>query len=355
VNDVAELKQYIRPHVRGQGISHPGRVLDAIHTDGDGPGSWTAEWCRVAESLERRGRHLEAARHYAMARFPYVDGSARQDAQDRCVAAFDQWLAGQPAIEAVPVDLPDGRMRCLASGLSATEPRPLLLLMGGIVSLKEQNAAALTNISRLGMAGVVAELPGVGENTAPYTADSASIISALLDALADLADVKNTYAIAMSFSGHLALRCALDDPRLRGVVTVGAPLREFFTDDAWRRTVPRLTVDTLAHLTGAPDGDVRGWAFTAQELAALDIPVHYASCRRDEIIPPGEQAALRDHVRQTHLIEYDDVHGAPNHVAETRLWGVAAVLRMRGALDAQGRLVDLLWRARRTGRRLLGR
>jgi len=47
----------------------------------------------------------------------------------------------------------------------------------------------------------------------------------------------------MSFSGHQALRCAMDDSRIKGVITVGAPIREFFTDTAWQKDLPKVMLD----------------------------------------------------------------------------------------------------------------
>src|SRR6185369_11819876 len=115
-----------------------------------------------------------------------------------------------------------------------------------------------------------------GENTLTYGPDSSRMLSALLDAVADRADVTHTYPIAMSFSGHLALRCAMTDARIRGIVTVGAPTSRFFTDAGWQRGLPRVTTDTLAHLAHTDPQDIPGglarWALTGDDLAALDIP-----------------------------------------------------------------------------------
>jgi esterase FrsA len=336
-NDLDELKHHVVVHARGQNMApgHYGPILAGIDNDEDGgPGSWVGAWSGAAEKLEREGRLLDASRHYAMARFPYVNGTARQEAHERCVAAFDRWRAGVPGIERLDLDLPDGRVRCWTSGLSTGERRPLLLIMGGIVTVKEQWAAMLARGDRLGMAGVVTELPGVGENTLLYDARSPRMLSAVLDAVEDRADVSRTYALAMSFSGHLALRCAADDPRVRGVVTTGAPINGFFTDGAWQRDVPRITTDTLAHLvvTKPADvyGEIRDWALSGELLEGLDIPLHYAASLRDEIIPPGETAFLRRHVRRLHLVENDDVHGSPAHAADVGLWTIRAVLGMAG-------------------------
>ncbi len=364
MTDVNELKQFAEVHLRRQKIPRYRELLDGIRSDGDGtPGSWVREWCRAAELLERRGRFLDASRHYAMARFPYVNGSARQEAQDRCIHTFDSWRRGGTGIERLDIAVPGGSVGCWASGLSGAGRRPLLLIMGGIVTVKEQWGMALTKARWLGMAGVVAEMPGVGENTLPYSAESWRMISGLLDALSDRANVAQTYAAALSFSGHMALRCAVDDSRIRGIVTVGAPVSEFFTDTAWQRRLPRITSDTLAHMTGAHmtgagsdavTGELDSLAITRQQLAALEIPVCYAASSRDEIIPASEVRHLKCHLRQLRLVEYDDVHASPRHVAETQLWSILSLFRMRGVRNPLSAAVNILWQAQRARRRLTG-
>lgn len=356
VNDVAQLKEYVAVHAKGQHLDGFETLLDRVRTDDErGDGSWVTEWCRAGTVLQLRGLELDAARHFAMARFPYVNGPGRQEALDRCVRSVERWAATQPDVERVDVELDGGRFRSWACGLSSTAPKPLVVVMGGIVTIKEQWAPMLTNLKRLGMAAIVTELPGTGENTLTYGPDSSRMLSALLDAVADRADVVHTYPIAMSFSGHLALRCALTDRRIRGVVTVGAPTSRFFTDADWQRGLPRITVDTLAHLTRTDPSDLpgslAGWALTGDELATLDIPVSYAASLRDEIIPADDWHLLRDRVRHLDLVELDDVHGSPDHVAETQLWTVRSLLRARKARGPASAAISLLLGLRRAKRR----
>jgi 2-oxoacid dehydrogenases acyltransferase (catalytic domain)/Esterase FrsA-like len=358
-NDVGELKQYAVVHARGQRIKGYQDLLDRIHSDDeDAPGSWAGEWTRAGEQLEWKGHDLEAARYYALARFPYVNGAARQEAADRGVSAIQRWQAGNGDIEPLEVALKDGLVRCWTSGLSRTSPKPLLIVMGGIVTVKEQWAPMLTAMRRLGMAGLVTEMPGIGENTLRYQPDSWQMLSGLLDAVADQADVTQTYATAMSFSGHMAMSCALNDDRIKGIITVGAPVSNFFTDAAWQRKLPRITVDALAHMTGvAPDqvaGGLSEWALSAEQLAELDIPVFYAASSRDEIIPASEIDLLRQHVRNLSLVTHDDVHGSPRYVAEVQLWSVASLLKARGVRNPQSALVGLLLNAQRLRNRSSG-
>ncbi|WP_033040485.1 alpha/beta hydrolase [Streptomyces monomycini] len=337
MNDVTELKQYVGAHALSQSLppEHFHKLLDRVRTDeGGAPGSWAGEWCRAGERLEQEGHLLEAVRHFNMARFPYVDGPARAEALERCVSVFDRWRKETGGIERLDVDTPEGRVGCWTSGLSDTGRKPLLIFMGGIVSIKEQWAPLLGRLSKLGFAGLVTEIPGVGENGLPYHKDSWRLLPRLLDAVQGSADVANTYCITLSFSGHLAMRAALEDDRIRGVMTVGAPVNDFFTDRAWQAQLPRITVDTLAHLTGVASADVgehlRDWALSDQELRSLPVPLAYAASARDEIIPAGDPGRLRRTVPDLRIVEYDDVHGAPSHLPEMQMWGFHSILRMKG-------------------------
>jgi esterase FrsA len=349
VNDVDELKRYADVHARGLEIAGYRSLLDRVGHDGTGPGSWVGEWTAAGDRLTASGRHVQAARHYLMARFPFVDGPARQEAYDKSLASFDRWREGR-GLERIEVDFDGHRLSCWAAGLAPD--RPVVLILGGFLTVKEQWAPALPIFARLGMAAVGLEMPGVGENQVPYTRSSHRFLSAVLDALAGRADVTRGYALAMSFSGHQALSCALEDPRIRGVVTVGAPISAFFTDEVWRKQLPAVTVDTLAHLTGGDLDAMSDWALTASALAGLEIPVGYVASLRDEVIPQADPQFLRTHVRNLSVLTHDDVHASPMHVEETRAWLTLSLLRMQGARDMRTLLLSAMWNTARARSRV---
>ncbi len=336
MNDLDELKRFVVAHAISQDLpaDHYAAVLDRIITDtADEPGSWPHEWIRAGREQEAAGQALAAAQYYNFGRFPFVDGPGRKRALDLCVAAFERWRASVPGVEAEAVEVDGLPVRILTTGLSADAPRPLLIMTGGIVSPKEQWGAVLPQLAATGLAGVVADLPGVGESPLRYHRESRRLFSAILDALSGRALVDETYLLALSFSGHAAIDAALHDPRIRGIVGNGPPVRAFFRDSAWQRGVPKVTTDTLAHLVGVPPEDVyehvRDWALTEDRLRALKIPLAVVTARRDEIVPPADAALLKAAVPQLELLEHYDVHGAPAHLAETRAWSLLAVQRMR--------------------------
>lgn len=347
-NDVAELKGFGLAHAHAQNISPKAywQVCERITDDA----AWVAEWTAEAERLAAAGSLIAAAGRYNLARFPFPDSAARREAAARCVAACDQWAASE-RLTPLEVDFADGRVRGWTIGLSDGPARPLLIVLGGIVTAKEQWVPLLLQLDRLGLAGVVTEMPGVGENTVTYTHDSALMLSAILDAIGPRADT--AYAMALSFSGHLALRAAARDHRIKGIVTVGAPVRDFFSL-AWLAALPVTTAATLEHLTGGPAEKLSapGWALSDDELAAVTGPVYYVSSRRDEVIPATEAECLTA-LPGLRLLSYDEEHAAPRYAAETRAWVLLSVLRMTGTRPALRLALTVAWSALRQRRRLL--
>ncbi|GAA3431811.1 hypothetical protein [Kutzneria kofuensis] len=357
MNDIAELKRFAVVHARAQNIPDYRDLLDRITTDdGDGPGSWAGEWTRAGRALEDRGELLAACRRYAMARFPYVDGPARQNALDRCVGAFDLWRSDLGHVQRLDVPHRGG-------------PRPVL----GQRPVDRQAAATAADHRRhRHRQGAVGAGAGAGppaghgrhrhrdarrrrEHRRLRRVELADVRlragrggrpGARRPDLRDRAELQRHDDVAPRGGG----------PPDQGVVTAGAPVSTFFTDHDWHRTLPRVTLDTLAHLVDAPAEvaveKMRGHALTAEQLASLDIPVHCIVSRRDEIIPDGDIQHLRDNLRHLRTVENDDVHGSPNHVTESRLWTAASVLRMRGGRSVQRFVIEALLRVVRSrGRR----
>jgi esterase FrsA len=352
---LSELKELVQLHARAQGI--PGKrcaqILDLIQCDGGAnDDAWVNVWSRAAFECEANGDDPGACRYYNLARFPYVNGPDRAAALAKCVVAFERW-ASTRKIQRVEFSIGTSRVRAWVK-TSFPKSTGLLLVFGGIVSIKEQWGELLNNADRLGMTVAITEMPGVGENTLPYNSNSWEMLPKLLEELGESSGAKFTYVTAMSFGGHLAIRAALHDMRIKGIVTVGAPISDFFTRaDLWPN-LPETTIRTLAHIARVKREDlqrhVASFALTDDELLRLKIPVYYVASRRDEIIPRSESLRLSIHVARARIVEFDDVHGAPRHLTEYKIGIVRALLDMQGrarlrraALGA----VQMLFTARR--------
>ncbi len=363
MNHLEELKEFARLHAKGQGMKSKRleRVLAGIRNDTPGAAdSWARVWSVEAGRLAERGKLVEAARDYALARFPHHGDPDRIAAQRGVVGSFDTWRRKKArVIEKLELRHEQGTFSAWAAGLDAAQPKPLLIVMGGIVSVKEQWAQLLPRFAKLGFATVVAEMPGVGENTLPYGPDSWKLLGFLLDQLRGRALEGDVSLLTLSFSGHMALRAAGRDERIGRILTVGAPVSNFFTDERWWPQVPQITKDTLIALTRQPgqaalvEAFRHGWALTPEELRAVKVPVRYVVSARDEIIPGSERMLLGEHLPDVGFIEFDDVHGSPAHLGELRLWLLLNLLRTNGVEDRRTKALELLLglRAGKAGRR----
>jgi esterase FrsA len=336
MNYLDELKAFCRLHIRSQkGAAALEGVLARIESEHrEGPGGWAFEWSAQAAKYERVGRSLDAIQCYNFARFPFVNSPARAGAHAACVRHFFRWARSRDP-EVARVDIAVAHQQVPIYTLAGGRSRPLLLAMGGIVSIKEQWHRLLFGAKRLGFSAAIAEFPGVGENPLPFTAECHGFIGAVLDSLHDVADTSRTYIVGLSFGGYLAIKQALRDSRIRGVTTVGAPLARFFTDADWWKQIPETTKKTLSHVCRVPQtqlfGYLNGFALDAAELKRLSIPVNYIFSLRDEIVPLSEKQILVDNIRLLNLKVYDDVHGAANHLAEVQRYIPWSVLSQSGA------------------------
>lgn len=348
-----EIVELARLHARAQGISPA--AFDAV-VAGLPDGGWAATWARHADRHAAVGRPLAACRHHAMARWPFPAEPAALRSATECVRAFDRWRRRTGGVERLELDLPGGRVACWTAGLDGDRPRPLVLVTGGIVSVKEQWAPWLGAARQLGVAVVVTELPSVGENTVRFGPAALDLLPQLLDRIGPSACRAGVHVVGLSFGGHLALAAAPDDPRIASILTVGAPVHRLFTDrQLWER-LPRTTTATLEHLTGTRGTDTPGllaaMALTPQHLSRVAVPVRYVASRHDEIVPRSEWELLARYVPDLEWVEFDDVHGAPDHLTDTRLWLLGRLLTLlrdrRAALP--GVALALRRRAGRGGR-----
>jgi esterase FrsA len=262
------------------------------------------------------GQREAALQAFNFGRFPFVDGEARRDAHRRCVSLFESWiLARRPEIQRRSVPFAGTEFPVYVSG-SPGPKRPLLLVIGGIVSIKEQWYRSLLDGTKLGFAVCVAEFPGVGENPLSYTPENAAYIGAIIDALCGHERDVAVYCVAISFSGHLALLHAGVDPRIRGLILSGTPAHSFFRSADWWHQIPGTTLATLAHLTGEPVEDLpaklQRYALTAEQLGAVSVPVRHITAQRDEIVPAADAAFLLQHLQHAEELRLDDIHGAPH-------------------------------------------
>lgn len=360
-NDLDELIDLVRLHARAQGLTADdlNSILPRITHDETGPGSWVEEWMNAARDAHP-DTPLAATRFANLARFPYVNCEERAAALQFCRETFTAWAEGVGAERHI-VSSPHGTAVVWTSG-SVNPAAPVLLVIGGIVSIKEQWGQMLPLARRLRITIAVTEAPGVGENSMSYVDTYRTFVSDVLDEIGVDAggDVR---VLGLSFSLMLAVHAAVKDTRIRAIATVGGPVREFFEDEeVWAR-VPRTTADTWASILGVPSSQARQVLQVAAPKSdlwrELRIPVAYVASAQDEIVPVSEVGHLNDLVLNASFLIHDDVHGAPSHLGLTRLWLLGRLLaapgpyrgKIRGALaGAAVGLIELTRRRIRASR-----
>jgi esterase FrsA len=348
VTYLQEIQNLVLLHARAQNMNmaHCNQVLAKIKSfEQEGEGGWGYEWTREGDRYFADGKAQGAFQFYNLARFPYPGNDDMQAAHEKCVKTFMSWAKDtginfkRLVLNFKGVDIP-------FYFSSAGDDKPLLLVMGGIVSIKEQWQAFLWAGKKLGVSVLVAEMPGVGENALVYDCTGYEFLSKLIDAVQDLANVSHTHIVAMSFSGNLALRQAREDNRIRAITTVGAPVYHFFTDETWWRQVPQTTKRTLAHLCHVDENQVFDYisrfAIKGDELAALKIPIYFVRSTNDEIIPPAEKDVIMQHVAALTLREYKDVHGSPNHMSDLQKYVPMTVLKEAGTNKPAQMMLNLM-------------
>lgn len=327
MNYLEELKDLVVLHAHAQGmdINNCSRILSSIeHLEDDvkKENSWCQQWVNHGDQLSIENKSEQAFQCYNLARFPFISTNAQQVAYKKCVDTFNHWVLGAHAdIQSLSADFDNVSVPFYFRPGPSLDA-PLLLVMGGIVSIKEQWYQFLAVAKRLGLAVAVCEMPGVGENPLVYKQGSYRFIGSLIDSLEGKANINNVHMVGFSFSGHMALKLSQEDKRIKAITTSGAPAYHFFTDKIWWDVVPLTTKRTLAHICNVAEENLfdvmQGFALDSNLLKKVDIPVYYVRSLRDEIIPAEEKTFLLSSLKNIHFRENDDVHGSPHHMQELR-------------------------------------
>ncbi len=218
----------------------------------------------LAREAEAKGRRLTAGEAYVRAALCYhfakfvwmVDLAKHRAAAQKAVASlYAAHRLLDPTAERIEVSLSGvtavGNLR-----RPANQARPpLVLLLPGLDSTKEEFFNWENVFLNRGMATLSLEGPGQGE--AGYTThirpDYEVAVTATLDALAgrhDL-DLDRVGVAGVSLGGYYAPRAAAFEPRLKAVAAVGGP----YNFGACWSDLPPITRETFVHHSGARDED----------------------------------------------------------------------------------------------------
>ena len=299
---------------------------------------WCREWGRtarhyeqLAETAEAAGRLVTAGEAWRRAalcwhwgKFVFTDHPDEQRAaHERTVACFRSG-AGPLSPPAEPVRVPyAGSTLAAYLRVPAGPPPPIVIMIPGLDSVKEELQATAEHMLRRGLAVIAIDGPGQGEAEYEFPIEPAyeRVVTAVADYLKGRADVDpgRLGVFGVSLGGYYAARSAAYEPRVRAAVELAGPYRFDLDWDA----MPGQTRTTFQVRSGAASpaqARERAAALTLEDAAALiTCPLLVVHGGRDRLVPVYHAERLAREAPGAELMLYPDgSHGVTNHAFESR-------------------------------------
>ena len=289
-------------------------------------GAWSANGdvhAALAREAESRGRTRTAGRAWVRAALSYhfakfvwiVDLARHREAADRAVDALRQaHRLLDPSAERVEVPYESTSLVATLRRPPRSERPPLVLLLPGLDSTKEEFFDWEDVFLERGMATLSLDGPGQGETgyTTHLRADYEMGVAPMLDHLAGRSDLdlERVGAVGVSLGGYYAPRAAAFEPRIRAAVSIAGP---YNFGDCWDG-LPMLTRETFVHHSGAAD-EAEGRELASRldlgpVLPGLRTPLLVIFGKLDRLIPWQHAERVAAEAPNAELVMYP--HG--NHV-----------------------------------------
>lgn len=291
---------------------------------------WLDAWCvtgdmhrDLALEAEAAGHHLtageawvRAALSYHFAKFVWmVDMAKYREAADKAVTSlYAAHKNLDPTAERIEMSL-DGHLMAanLRRPREALKP-PLIILLPGLDSSKEEFFNWENVYLKRGMATLSLEGPGQGETgyTTHIRRDYEIAVSTALETLAGRSDINldRVGLVGVSLGGYYAPRAAAFEQRVQAVAAIGGP---YNFGECWD-ILPVITRESFVHHSGAAD-EVEAKQ-KAQQLDLTDVaekvkqPLLIVFGKLDRLIPYQHAQRLAREAPDATLVMYED----GNHV-----------------------------------------
>jgi dienelactone hydrolase len=264
-----------------------------------------------------RRSHLQAKTFYSIARFPGEITPLKAEVSADCARAYRKACAHlDPPLEAVAVEC-DGRTIAAhfraPNGARPDRAAPAVLVMCGADVFKEDRGWAGAMALDEGMASLVMDGPGTGENPFPWDPSSVKAWIAAVDYLAARPEVDATRigAFGISRGGYSVLQLAGTYPNRVGAVVAiaGHPFGYRMSEDELDAYVDGLN-RRAAYVFGEPDGPPTFPTWSRKEedelfdrwalsklgvLETITQPVLMINGKRDHLAPIGNIYYMFEH------------------------------------------------------------
>jgi dienelactone hydrolase len=321
------------------------QIMSRIRTWDDWLPAWNEkaeEYEKLAEAAEGRGARHSAAEAWRRASMCwhfgkfnwFVNLEKSLHAQRRMNACFERalWSLDPPGQKVIIPYGSSGMAAILRRPVGVTNP-PVVLVIGGLDSVKEELQIVADYLLKRGMATLALDGPGQGETGLSMQMEPAyeKPVAATIDYLATVGgmDIQRLGLYGQSLGGHYVIRAAAFEPRVRAAVSSSAP---YSLANRWDQLSPTSRAG-YQHRTGSSSPEQ-----TAERLRPLDLTgvVEKVSCpllvlhgTADEVVPYSEGERIAREARHaTFWPQTDGNHSLSNRQFEVRT-GVADWLAER--------------------------
>ena len=297
---------------------------------------WCAAWCEraaVHEALGREslaagyrlsaGEHLtRAAVYYHFAKFLFVhDLNQMRAAHMKAVRCRRDALPHlRPPGQAVQIPFEDASLAAiLRKPMDSPAPVPVVVMIPGLDSAKEELEAYEMPFLARGMATLIVDGPGQGEAEYrfPIRGDYEVAASAIVDWIVSRADLDNARIgiWGVSLGGYYAPRAAAYEKRLRACIGLAGPYDWSHIFDG----LPELTREAFrvrSHLQTQDEAREHARSLTLLDAAkAIECPLFLVAGKQDRLVPwQDAQRIAREASGPVELLIVED----GNHIANNR-------------------------------------
>jgi 2,6-dihydroxypseudooxynicotine hydrolase len=268
---------------------------------------------REAGHLRTAGEaFLRAAVTYHFAKFVWVlDPERNRRTTEAAVRAmYDGHALLEPSARRIEPELEGDLLAANLRRPPVEERVPLVILIPGLDSTKEEFYLWESVFLRRGMATLSLDGPGQGETgfRTRIRPDYEVAIAAALDAVAafDGLDLDRVGAAGVSLGGYYVVRGARFEPRLKAVAGVSGPY-DLAAD--WD-SMPGLTRETFTHHSGAADErvarDFAAGLSLAGVAAGVRQPCLVVTGRRDRVIPWEQTQRIAADIPHADWVLYEE-------------------------------------------------
>jgi 2,6-dihydroxypseudooxynicotine hydrolase len=332
-NNVQVAAHHWRPRFVANGIDV--NDFDETVTNTSDWRDWGPNWKAVgdvheslAREAERRSRTLSATQAYQRAAWCYhlgkflwfEDPRLHAELRDRSVSIYRRALANldPPAIRLeIPFEghiIPANFRRP-----SAKEP-PLVLLVPGLDSSKEELYAIEEEFLRRGMSTLTMDGPGQSENSVDFAIrpNWETVITPVLDHLPQFelgVDLGRVGLMGISMGAIYGPRAAAHEKRLRAIVGLSGP---YNLGECWDSLNPLTRGGYIFYTKSANDAEARQKAYSLNLEDVLDRvtqPLLVIHGGRDRLFPPAHAERIAREARNATLLIYPDGNHVCNNIA----------------------------------------